>query len=57
VQPPKQKKPPTIKKMVEPISKRKLGWETIEEEGKRRSVPNMCMNFQQFEYKTAAEGA
>jgi hypothetical protein len=34
VQPPKQKKPTTIKKMVEPISKRKLAWETIEEEGK-----------------------
>jgi hypothetical protein len=31
VQPPK---PPTIKKMVEPISKRKLAWETTEEEGK-----------------------
>jgi hypothetical protein len=30
VQPPK---PPTIKKMVEPISKRKLAWETTEEEG------------------------
>jgi hypothetical protein len=28
VQPPK---PPTIKKMVEPISKRKLAWETTEE--------------------------
>jgi hypothetical protein len=27
-------KPPTIKKMVEPISKRKLAWETTEEEGK-----------------------
>jgi hypothetical protein len=34
VQPPKLKKPPTIKKMVEPISKRKLAWETTEEEGK-----------------------
>jgi hypothetical protein len=31
VQPPK---PPTIKKMVEPISRRKLAWETTEEEGK-----------------------
>jgi hypothetical protein len=31
VQPPK---PPTIKKIVEPISKRKLAWETTEEEGK-----------------------
>jgi hypothetical protein len=31
VQPPK---PPTINKMVEPISKRKLAWETTEEEGK-----------------------
>jgi hypothetical protein len=31
VQPPK---PPTIKKMVELISKRKLAWETTEEEGK-----------------------
>jgi hypothetical protein len=31
VQPPK---PPMIKKMVEPISKRKLAWETTEEEGK-----------------------
>jgi hypothetical protein len=31
VQPPKLKKPPTIKKMVEPISKRKLAWEMIEE--------------------------
>jgi hypothetical protein len=31
VQPPK---PPTIKKMVEPISKRKLAWETTEEERK-----------------------
>jgi hypothetical protein len=31
VQPPK---PPTIKKMVEPISKRKLTWETTKEEGK-----------------------
>jgi hypothetical protein len=31
VQPPK---PLTIKKMVEPISKRKLAWETTEEEGK-----------------------
>jgi hypothetical protein len=31
--------------MVEPISKWKLAWETTEEEGKRRSVPNMCMNF------------
>jgi hypothetical protein len=31
VQPPK---PPTIKKMVEPISKRKLAWEMTEEEGK-----------------------
>jgi hypothetical protein len=31
MQPPK---PPTIKKMVEPISKRKLAWETTEEEGK-----------------------
>jgi hypothetical protein len=28
VQPPK---PPTIKKMVEPISKRKLAWEMTEE--------------------------
>jgi hypothetical protein len=26
--------PPTIKIMVEPISKRKLAWETTEEEGK-----------------------
>jgi hypothetical protein len=34
VQPPKLKKPPTIKKMFEPISKRKLAWETTEEEGK-----------------------
>jgi hypothetical protein len=34
VQPPKLKKPPTIMKMVEPISKRKLAWETTEEEGK-----------------------
>jgi hypothetical protein len=34
VQPPKLKKPPTIKKMVEPISKTKLAWETTEEEGK-----------------------
>jgi hypothetical protein len=34
VQPPKPKKPPTIKKMVEPISKRKLAWETPDEEGK-----------------------
>jgi hypothetical protein len=42
VQPPN---PPTIKKMVEPISKRKLAWETIEEEGKQRSVPNMCVKF------------
>jgi hypothetical protein len=31
VQPPK---PPTIKKMVEAISKRRLAWETTEEEGK-----------------------
>jgi hypothetical protein len=31
VQPPK---PPTIEKMVEPISKRRLAWETTEEEGK-----------------------
>jgi hypothetical protein len=31
VEPPK---PPTIKKMVEPINKRKLAWETTEEEGK-----------------------
>jgi hypothetical protein len=31
VQPPK---PPTIKKMVEPISKRKLAWETTQQEGK-----------------------
>jgi hypothetical protein len=31
VQPPK---PPTINKMVKPISKRKLAWETTEEEGK-----------------------
>jgi hypothetical protein len=31
MQPPK---PPTIKKMVEPISKRKLAWETTEEEVK-----------------------
>jgi hypothetical protein len=31
VQPPT---PPTTKKMVEPISKRKLAWETTEEEGK-----------------------
>jgi hypothetical protein len=30
----KQKKPSMIKKMVEPISKRKLAWETTEEEGK-----------------------
>jgi hypothetical protein len=29
-----QPKPPTIKKMVEAISKRKLAWETTEEEGK-----------------------
>jgi hypothetical protein len=34
VQPPKLKKPPRIKKMVEPIIKRKLGWETTGEEGK-----------------------
>jgi hypothetical protein len=31
VQPPK---PPTIKKLVEPISKRKLAWDTTEEEAK-----------------------
>jgi hypothetical protein len=31
VQPPK---PPTIKKMVEPTGKRKLAWETTEDEGK-----------------------
>jgi hypothetical protein len=34
MQPPKQKKPPTIKKMVEPISNRKLAWEMIEEKEK-----------------------
>jgi DNA-nicking Smr family endonuclease len=42
VQPPK---PPTVEKMVEPISKRKLPWETTAELEKQRSVPNMCMNF------------
>jgi hypothetical protein len=31
MQPPKL---PTMKKMVEPINKRKLAWETTEEEGK-----------------------
>jgi hypothetical protein len=31
VHPPKQKKPPTIKKMIEPINKRKLAWERTEE--------------------------
>jgi nucleoid DNA-binding protein len=31
VQRPKLRKPPLIKKMVEPISTRKLLWETIEE--------------------------
>jgi hypothetical protein len=34
VQPTKLKKPLTLKKIVEPISKRKLAWETTEEEGK-----------------------
>jgi hypothetical protein len=33
-QPSATTKPPTIKKMVEPISRRKLAWETTEEEGK-----------------------
>jgi hypothetical protein len=33
MQPPKQKKPPTMKKKVEP-NKRKPAWETTEEEGK-----------------------
>jgi hypothetical protein len=32
VQPPKLKKALTIKKIVEPISKRKLAWEMTEEE-------------------------
>jgi hypothetical protein len=34
VQPPKLKKPQMIKKMVEPISKKKVAWETTEEERK-----------------------
>jgi hypothetical protein len=34
VQPPKLKKPPMIKKMVEPISKKKLARDTTEVEGK-----------------------
>jgi hypothetical protein len=41
VQPPKLKKPPTIKKMVEPISKRKLAWETMEE-GKNNNRCPTC---------------
>jgi hypothetical protein len=55
VQPPK---PPTIKKIVEPISKRKLAWETTEKEGKTTiCAQHVHEFFQQFEYKTATEGA
>jgi hypothetical protein len=50
------KNPPTLKKMVEPISKRKLAWETTEEEGKT-TIGVQHMHFQQSEYKTATEGA
>jgi hypothetical protein len=58
VQPPKLKKPPTIKKMVEPISKRKLAWEMTEEEGKMTiGAQHVHEFFQQSEYKTATEGA
>jgi hypothetical protein len=33
-QPSEPPKPPTVEKVVEPISKRKLAWETTAEEGK-----------------------
>jgi hypothetical protein len=42
VQPPKLKKPPMIKKIVEPMSKRKLAWEMTEEEGKNNDRCPTC---------------
>jgi hypothetical protein len=44
--------------MVEPISKRKLAWETTEEEGKTMiGAQHVHEFFQQSEYKTATKGA